>query len=65
MQGALVPAVVALLVHVDNVANAQLELVLAVGRVRSDAPEPTNKNTRDNNKELETKTKSAHLNIKF
>ena len=59
MQGALVPAVVALLVHVDNVANAQLELVLAVGRVRSDAPEPTNKNTRDNNKKLETKTKCA------
>lgn len=54
MQGALVPAVIALLVHVDNVTNAQLELVLAIGRVGRDATESVITNVTSKIRQLET-----------
>lgn len=45
LQRALVPAVPALARHHHDVVHLQLQLVLRVGRVRHDAPEPTGKRT--------------------
>lgn len=45
--GAFVPAVITLFVHQHDVADAQFQLVLAVGWIRDDAFEPEGRGYRD------------------